>query len=119
MSERPRWAALTGCADATSSAETVRISPQQTMAAPARYQNKEGIWELPAPTASGPVDAAEFLFKRFWPLDDGELDGDAVLEMADDLAAHGAERHLNAERRFDVDLDRGARQREVDDTAWY
>jgi hypothetical protein len=61
--------------------------------------------------------AAELGVERFRPLDDGELDGEAVLEMAHDLPAHRAQRDLDADGRFHLDLDRGARERQVDDAA--
>src|SRR5215217_4043467 len=67
--------------------------------------------------ASVVAGSVEFRVERFRALDDREFDGAAVLEMTHDLAAHGAERDLHAECRLDVDLDGGAGERQVDDTA--
>ena len=61
------------------------------------------------PIRSG-ARCVEFGIERFGALDDGEFDGDAILEMANDLPAHGAKHDLDADRRLDVDLDRGAGQ---------
>ena len=56
-------------------------------------------------------------FEGFVALDDGEFDGDAFVEMADDFAAHVAERHRGSKRRLDVGFDRRARKREIDNAA--
>src|SRR5690606_5157736 len=61
--------------------------------------------------------AAEFAVERLRALDDGELDGEAVLEVAHHLAAHGAERDLDADSRLDRVRDSRARKRQVDDAA--
>ena len=103
------------CMPAIGAIRRVRYAIPQAKSRPLggrhRYQVAERGW--PRQVRGG----VEFGVERFGALDDGEFDGDAVLEMAHDLAAHGAERDLDAERRLDVDLDRRARQRQVDDAA--
>ena len=48
---------------------------------------------------SDPGGARKFGVEHLGALDDRELDGDALLEVANDLSPHRAERHLHAERR--------------------
>jgi hypothetical protein len=68
----------------------------------------KGRFHESVPSALSGARRVEFGIERFGALDDGEFDGDAVLEMAHDLPTHGAEHDLDADRRLDVDLDRGA-----------
>ena len=59
--------------------------------------------------------AADGVFKKVGMLQPGELDGEAVFEMAHDATLHFAERDQRADRRPLVAGDAGARLRHVDD----
>ena len=84
--------------------------PPETRKAATQFAGgfKSGMRLRRAGPASAVAGAVELGVEGLGALHHGEFDGHAVFEMAHDLAAHRAQRHLDAERRLDVDLDRGA-----------
>jgi len=76
-----------------------------------RQQRGTPMWQRPVSAA------AHVLFEEIRMLEPRELDGEAVLEIANDAALHLAERHQRAHGRPLVGGDTGARLRYVDDAA--